>query len=259
MIAKKSSKRCDAMIWTGKYAATGALGVNVLAAEYPENPGKFGRRPAPWCWTPEDGDQGSKTTWSRDMAVAGLFPYAWMTQKRDILERHANYGKEHGWQMGDPIDDGRTIYSPSLRGLLFKAIHGLGGPVDNNALWPTLYPSGLVDYQAHLLVMGIWLQGEIAATLNEADAVPRRPAPGESALQISDTMYQRLEEQAAREPLCPLFQTVYGFYSGNLSPAIDTLLSPEWQCSYVRCDDLEQCRMAEWLFAAFLTLSRFPG
>lgn len=247
-----SRNDCDGMIWAGKYAASqGVTGVNILAAEYPGQPGKFGRRPAPWCWTPEDGDQGSKTEWSRDMAVAGLLPYAWSTGQRDILERHAAYGKKNSWQMGEPLEDGRVVYTPALVGSLYKAIYAMGGELDANAIWPNIYPEGLVDYQAHLQVMSIWLQGEVAAVLGDKE----KPEKGAS-LNVSDTMYQRLSEHAARQPSCALYQVVYGLYSGDMTLAFDDLLGDS-QCDYIRCDD-GQCREADWLFSASLLLKSYP-
>lgn len=258
---------CDAMIFAGKYA-TVAEDVNIEAAQYPDI-GKWGRRPPPWCWTPEGGDQGSKTEWSRDMAIAGLLPYAWVRGRRDILENHAAYGRAHNWQMGEPLADLRTVYTPELQGLLYKLIRGLGGADNPNALWPSVYPTGLTDFEAHLQVMEIWLQGEAANALHDADATPKKPdgapflmddgewltgAKGELvSLDISAAMYQRLAEHATREPECALYQAVYGIYSGDMSPAVNLLLDGS-HCSYVRCSDQRQCELADWLFTAGLTL-----
>lgn len=265
---------CDGMIWASKYASSlGVEGVKIEAAEYPGQPGKFGRRPPPWCFTPELGDQGSKTEWSRDMAVGGLLPYAWLTANRDLLERHAAFGYQQAWWMGEPTADGRTYYTPQVRGLLFKAIRALGGSGSPEELWPTFWQAGLIDYEAHLQVMSIWLQGEVARSLNEADAVPRAaPEPtvmlaedGEWALndagdmrllEINEAMYQRLVEHAEREPTCPLYRAVLGLYTGDLAPATRELLDPVLpKCSYVRCQD-GQCQLAEWLFAASIVLRK---
>lgn len=257
-----SRNDCDGMIWAGKYAASrGVDDVNIEAAEYPGVPGKFGRRPDPWCWNQEQGDVGSKTEWSRDMFIAGLLPYAWLKQRRDILERHAAYGKENNWQMGEPLADGRVLYTPSVIAVLHKAIIGLGGFSSSSALWPDIFPSGLVDYQAHLQIMSIWVQGEIADKLDEGDAIPsdgtdhdKVPA---NALTVSDTMYNRLEEHAARQPDCPLYQAVYGMYTGDMAPALNSLLGLS-SCDYLRCHD-DQCFLADWIFAASLTLNHFQA
>lgn len=255
-----SRNDCDGMIWSGPYAGSrGVADVNIEAAEYPKATGKFGRRPPPWCWTKEGGDQGSKTEWSRDMFIAGLLPYAWLKERRDILERHAAYGKANNWQMGEPVADGRTLYTPGLISVLFKAIHAMGGPKDANSIWPNFFPSGLVDYEAHLQVMSIWIQGEIAERLGDSDAIPQgpegdvtKPEPGVS-LRVSNEMYLRLQEHAARQPSCALYQATYGMYSGDMGPALDSLLGSN-SCDYIRCSD-DQCQLSEWIFAASLTLT----
>jgi hypothetical protein len=253
---------CDGMIWAGKYAASNDVAdVNIEAAEYPDAPGKFGRRPPPYCWNATDGDVGSKTEWSRDMFVAGLLPYVWRKDRRDILERHLAYGKANNWQMGEPIADGRTIYTPSLIGLAYSVLYAMGGELDPASLWPSFYPSGLSDYEAHLQVMAIWSQGEAAAKLGDSDAVPKDPAtddptvdkaPPESALRVGQTMYERLEEHADREPACPLYQTVYALYSGKMARAIDSLLAANYACQYYR-GNLE-ANLADWLFAASIAI-----
>ncbi len=247
---------CDGMIWAGKYAASrGVTGVNILAAEYPDSPGKFGRRPPPWCW---DGkDNGSKTEWSRDMAVGGLLPYAFLTGRIEVLERHAAYGRAHHWLMGEPLLDGRAVYTPSLKGLLYKTIDALGGTPDVEAFWPDSWPSGLTDYEAHLQVMSIWLHGETARRLGDSDQIPQRIAEKTTALQISETMFDRLQEHVDREPMNPLYRAVYGLYDGDMGAAADVLLDPSMPLgSYVRCNDLRQCRVAEWLFAASIVLDK---
>lgn len=234
---------CDGMIWTGQYAATGAAGVNILAAEY-DGSGRFSRRPFPACWDETNGDQGSKTTWSRDMFLGGLLPYAYYRGDREALERHAAYGRGHNWQMGEPLADGRVVYTPSLIGILYKAIEAMGGEPNVNSAWPTVYPSGLVDYEAHLQAMAILLHGEI-------DAV------GASlTLDISNQMFERIMEHAAREPDEPLYAFLAMKYDGKLTHVLDLLLDPAMPMGgFVRCSDPPQCRLAHWLFVADLTLS----
>lgn len=246
---------CDGMIYAAKYAASvGVDDVRIEAAEYPEA-GKFGRRPPPWCWTPEAGDQGAKTEWSRDMLVAGLLPWAYLKGRRDVLERHAAFVRAHDWFAGEPVADGRTYYTPQVRGLLLKTIHAMGGADDPGSLWPSIWPAGLTDYEAHLQVMQIWLQGETARVLNDMDAVPARPAAPAELLRISETMFERLEEHAAREPRCPLYLAVLGLYTGELDPAIDALTA-EPVCSWVRCLNPQDCELAEWLFAASIVFRK---
>jgi hypothetical protein len=250
---------CDGMIWTCKFAASrNVLDVDIRAAEYPGNPGKYGRRPAPYCWTKEGGDQGSKTEWSRDMAVAGLIPYAWLTKDLKILEEHALYGVLNKWKMGDPLDDGRTVYTPQVIGLLYKTIEALGGKKSLMASWPSVWTPGLTDYRAHLQMMQIWLQGEIAIKLNDADAMPYKADSIAMTTEVSETMYARIEEHAKREPSNPFYQAVYGLYSGNMDKAVDLLLDPSMPVGeYVRCDEYRRCQLAEWLFTSSIVLRHF--
>ncbi len=248
---------CDAMIWAGKASAAGLEGVNIEAAQYPAV-GKFGRRPEPWCWTPEGGDQGSQSEWSRDMAIAGLFPWALLTGRRDVLEHHAVYGRANRWFLGGPVSDGRTYYTPQMRGILFRLIESMGGKQDLEAIWPSIWPAGLHDYEGHLQVMQIWLQGEAAKRTGDTASMPQKPAEGQLVLDISGTMYQRLEEHAADEPQNPLYAYVLGRYTGDQSSTLNLLMDPAMPLgSYVRCTDLEQCQLAEWLFAASLLLRDF--
>jgi len=270
---------CDAFIWDGEYAASPKVrGVDMEAAEFKDQPGRFGRRPPPNCWTP-DGANGSKTTWSRDMFVGGLVPWAWLTKDLEALERHAEYGKDNNWKMGEPLDDGRTVYTPAMIGLLYKAIQGLGGEKSSNAVWGNIYPKGLEDYQAHLQVKYIWARGEISHTLANPDDKPSKPSgpvqlwnkdqlglhgiesnstsPLEVTkkdgrwrlLSISETMYQRLEEHYKRVPHDAFYAYVWGLYSGDLGPAIDNTLNGT-QGGYVRCGkgNEEKCQLAHRIF-----------
>lgn len=228
---------CDGMIWAGKYSCS--LGesstVNLRASEYPGQPGRFDRRPPPFCWTKELGDQGSKTTWSRDMGIAGLIPAAWCKKDLKILQDHAAYGEAHNWHMGEPLADGRAIYSPGVIGILYSAIKKLGGPSNDKAKLPSFYPAGLDDYQAHLQMMDIWLKGEFRDS-------------------ISAVMRDRIKEHSKREPECPFYSYLNGLYTGSQDRTIELLLaSSEPKCSYVRSNYL-----AEWLFVSKLTLDQFP-
>jgi hypothetical protein len=252
---------CDSMITNGKYASIPEVtGVNIEAAEYPGVPGKFGRRPPPWCWTPEQGDVGSKTEWSRDMFIAGLLPYIWRQGKKDILERHLDYGAANNWILGSPFDDGRVVYSPNLIGLAYNTLYAMGGELSPHAFWPSYYDSGLTDFQAHLQVMSIWMQGEVAEKLGDGDAIPQKPDEAtvdkQLTVSIAVSMYERLTEHATREPACPLYQVVHAMYSGTMGTAIESLLT-EAKCEYYRDD--AQANLADWLFTASLALDHIDN
>lgn len=261
---------CDGFLWTGEYAAvTGAEATNFGAAEYPDEPGRFARRPLTNPCDPY-GDRGS--SWSRDMGL-GLVAYALRMGNLPILTRHEGYGQAHQWQMGEPLGDGRAVYTPSMIGLVYQAIFALGGPDNLNRRWPDIYVAGLTDYQAHIQVLSIWARAELAERIAAkgpeknpgSDPAPitdtgDKVAPADLALLgITDTQLARLQEHAAREPKNPFFQAELGVFTGDMTAAIDVLLDPEMPMgSYVRCSEFRRCQLAEWLFAADIVLRRYP-
>lgn len=264
---------CDGALWMGKYScADGIPEVDLTASEYPNQPGRFSRRPPPYCWTPEGGDQGSKTTWSRDMG-RGLYRWAWCNKKLDALERHAKYGAAKTWKMGEPLNDGRVVYTPAMIGELYELIHALGGEDNPGRVWPTAYPSGLDDYQAHLQVLSIQIRAEISENFGQRLAFAPRLLTGENPspddgefnakegasltlLGISDTMYARLKEHAHREPECAYYQYMLGVYEGSMDKALELLLADSSKCQYIREGTSKEVRLAEWLAVASSVLRR---
>lgn len=230
---------CDAALWTGKLGAAHGVTIDFAAAEYPAQPGRFNRRPPPFC----EAGAGSATSWSRDMGM-GLLAYSWKKAQLGLVERHAAYGKASFWKMGEPLGDGRVLYTPTMIGHLYQVIWALGGEDNAARAWPSVYPSGLDDFQAHLQMMDIWLRGEIA----EKDRLSL-------ALDISNAMLDRAKEHAAREPACPFYQFLYGTYTGDLGPAVELLLSYDYDCQYFR-DSEPEAKAGEWIFAASMTLER---
>lgn len=253
---------CDGMLWQGKYAAATCRGD--IAASEVNSSGRFTRTPAKRCW---DGkDNGAKATTSRDMAI-GFIYWAFRCGDLQVLQRHADYGVANKWKMGEPLADGRVIYTPAIIGILYSAIFSLGGEDNANRLWPDIYSSGLVDYEAHLQVLKIALVGEIAESLKEADAMPRQPlamethttlTTGELSLNVSGRMFKRLEEHAAREPNNVFFQAIYAKYTGNYTDAIN-LCTSKSVGSYVRCDDDISCKLSELVFSCDFILKQFEG
>ena len=243
---------CDAMLWTGK-ASCAVPGVVIEAAEYLKEPGRFNRRPTPFC----EKDQGSDTSWSRDMGK-GLFVYAWCNKDVKALERHAAYGSNNFWKMGQPLDDGKVVYVPGMIGQLYSLIKSLGGEDNPQRVWPDVYPAGKDDYEAHLQMIDVWIRGEVAAAEHDADAIPKKP-DGVSLLGISQTMFNRVVEHSDREPLCPFYAYMRGLYdTGDLGPVTDLLLSDQWTCSYFHSDNRQDdVHLAEWLFVARQVLKHF--
>lgn len=254
---------CDAAEWEGRRRA-GETGESdaLLLAEYPDEPGRFARRPVSQpCWTPEAGDVGSASTWSRDMGIAGLLPWAWLHKRRDVVERHQAYGRAHSlifegfpaWKMGEPFADGRTVYTPAMIGTVAQVVYALGGADSGQRRWDNFYPAGLDDYQANLQVSDIWLRGEISHELEAwADCPDKNGAEGS----ISKTMFDRLVEHAKQEPGDPFYQAVLGKYTGDMEPAISALLAGTVG-GYVRCSEPERCAVANRLFAARIVLRQF--
>jgi len=245
---------CDSMLFQGKYQATaGALPLDPRTAQLSGEAGRFFRRGSKPC-NLDGKDVGSKTTWSRDMGI-GLIYWAYRTKNLSVLADHFNYGKAHNWQMGKPLDDGRVIYTPNIISLLSNAIVSLGGSSSLHQKWPTIYPSGLKSYQAHLQVLQIALRGEIAT--NKVDK-PQKPE-AELNMSISGSMYRRLEEHSKREPKNPLYQAVYGKYSGDMQPAIDACLDGYTE-EDSRCGTEEHgCQIAEIAFACDFVIRVFEG
>lgn len=266
---------CDGMLWTGLYCAVdGVDGVELSAAEYATEPGRFDRRPPLGACAAENTDPGW-SSWSKDMGT-GLLACGWRKHQLALLERHATYGKDNHWLMGKPLGNGRAYYTPAFVGRLYQTILALGGEDDPRRLWPDLYPSGLTDYEAHLQVLNIWHRGEVAEALDAAGRperaadAPPLPGPviddpttdtGAIALDsaISERMVERLREHAARDPRDPLFAAVLGTYTGDMGPAVALLLDPARPVGeYVRCNEIDKCRLAAWLFAADIALRRLP-
>lgn len=254
------TSECDAMLFTGKYScAVGASnGLTITAAEYPSEPGRFNRRPAPFC----EAGAGSKTSWSRDMGM-GLMAYAWCNKDLAVLQRHASYGEAHQWKMGEPLDDGRVVYTPSVIGHLYQLIYTLGGQDNANRVWPSIYSSGLTDFQAHLQMVDIWLRAEMAQRqIDLTGTAPQQEGHSNErnslALAVSGQMFDRIKEHAEREPNCPFYQYMKGLYdTGELNTTVDLLLGDAWECSYYHeSDRASDVHLAEWLFAASLTLKK---
>ena len=225
---------CDAMLWTAKYATTSCHSVSLEAAESSLEPGRFYRSPMKKCVALGK----SKTTWSRDMGM-GLIAYGWKCQQRGLLERHRGYGIKNNWTMGHPISDGRVLYTPQIIALLHEAIFRLGGSNSPNRALPSIYPSGLDDYQAHLQVLNIWLREEMEDG-------------------ITDLMFDALQEHAKREPNNPFYQYMVGLFLNDQDKTISLLLDPKMPVGeYVRCGEFKRCQLAEWLFVANLVLESY--
>jgi hypothetical protein len=218
---------CDAMLHQGKYAAVTGFG-SLEIAEDPKQPGRYYRRPYDLpCW--KDGqDLGSKTTWSRDMGV-GFIWWAYRNLDFVALGRHIEYGRKNLWVMGEPLADGRTIYTPNMIALLYAAYGSLVKQSYKETSIGGIYSSGLTDYEAHLTVLSILLRGEIDGYIWQRD------------LKI-------IEEQAERQPKAALYQSARAVYGGSLSAAVSACLNPE-PADYISRQEPDICHLIDVIFA----------
>jgi len=275
---------CDSMLWNGKMSCNDKVDwFDPRLAEYPDQLGRYTRRPISkgLCWPSEPGKDGSDCSWSRDMGH-GLAAFTICKKDLRIVEEHIKFGENHStagiWDMGEPVADGRALYTPAFSGMWYQMRFALGG--DDNILrkTPDIYPSGLDDYQAHLQVLNIWNRMRTSESIGDADALPKKPGDGEvltlttplklrdgsevngdvvkltdgsyRQADIRESMYQRLKEHANREPECPFFTAMYHhFEDGNYTAtANDLIFDDKVKCAYTRCNDKPDCQIAEKLF-----------
>lgn len=225
---------CDAWIWVAKAVIAGLTDVNILASEYTATPGKFGRRPPMPRWCYQSGQNyGSDSTWSRDMAIAGLIPYSLFTGDIQPLKRHAKYGERKNWIMGDPSDSDRVIYSPQIINTVYKTL-------GKNVQWITVYSSGLTDYQAHLQMYNILIRAEIER-------------------ELPTVAIDRIREHADREPNNAFYSYLrHRFDDGGYSAVARSLIDGTAdKPTYVRCDGQTGCWLAERAFVAELVLREY--
>jgi hypothetical protein len=216
---------CDAMLWQAKLDAVTGRTELILQAE--GSPGRFFRRASRDCYS----KRLSKSSWSRDMAV-GFFWWIWRTKSLDAAYRHLNYGRKKLWKMGTgPL--ARVQYTPQLIGLFHKIINKVGGRNFNEAKIPYVWPTGLVDYEAHLQCLVMALIGEMNGKIPE-------PA------------FRRLNGHYERERRNPLYAVLHTIYTGkHISETVEVCHNPKFD-SYVRGP--EKARQIELLFAVDLLL-----
>lgn len=229
---------CDGALWQGKWCAVTGCD---LSDKY-EDEGRFFRRPDPRCY--EDGkDQGSKSTWSRDMFICGLVPWVYGTKNVSAIDRHVNYGIDNNWLMGEPkvgddlINAARHFYTPNMRGVAYKLLDHIGGPKYPGVLWSKTgsYAEGLEDYHGHLQACLIWIKGEIDGGISE------------KMLGIVKTHHKRVPDD-------PFYAVLYGKYSGDWQPAIKNCTKKEpFRGDYVRCGEAD-CYAAHSIHACNLLL-----
>jgi hypothetical protein len=210
--------------------------------------GKFNRRPMSKGLYIDD---ERRCTWSRDMGL-GLDVYAYTEGDDGLIKDHVKYGSKHFWKMGDPLNDGRVLYTPQMIGLQYLVRYYFtrtSADLTKAKYYGETYPSGLDDYQAHLQMLQIFVRSEINTKTGQYELVPHETF-GEN-LTVSDTMYRRILEHSDREPLCEFYFAMRARYSDGDLMAIQQMLDSDMSgCSFVRCNDSMACHIAEKLFTA---------
>ncbi len=238
-----SATDCDGTLWAGLAAAAGA-GVQLQLAEHA--PGEIHRRPATPCWTDAGGDQGSASTVSRDMMTGYLWGI-WARRDLAAAQRLADYGDAHTWIMGEPASDlSRVAMGTNLTGLLCRMVDKLSAGGDSRKCKniPEAYFPVSGDYELHIQVLDILLQGEVNGGLKLLD--------------IDGMMLDRLKEAVAENPNDALFQAALGVYTGDFTASTNLLNSDSYVSpTYVRGAD--NYRLVDWVFAASIVLKHQKG
>lgn len=232
-----SNNDCDGLLWAGLACSVG-FRTEIQLAEY--SPGEMHRRPYNSCYADESGDVGSKSTISRDM-LTGYMSCLWTRKDLAAFQRLADYGEKHDWIMGKPSYYVSRVYlGNNLQGLLGRFIHVLSGGDDSRwyrRLPPVYQPVG-ADYEKHIQVQGILLN----------DAVTEQES-------VNQEMLARLTENAASNPLDPLFSAALGRFTGNQEHTLNLLLNPDTPCpSYARGEKPDVYCKLIWLQAARIVI-----
>jgi hypothetical protein len=147
--------------------------------------------------------------------------WAWKNDRLDVLENLRDYGQAHDWIMGESDSTetkfGRTYLTPAFRGTLCRTIKKMGGSDHGDCFIPQVYSESLTDFEAHLQVLTILLEAEVAGSL------------GNGALGA-------LEAQVARQPNNPLFHAALSRFQngGHADIAAKLLLdSSTWPAEHL--------------------------
>lgn len=257
---------CDLTLWVGEARFAG-VAVNLNFVEYA--PGFIIRRPTP-CWTPEQGDIGSKSTGSNDM-LAGYMLGRWKERDAGAFQRLAALGEKNrvffpipGWKMGDPYPDmaSRVVMRPTGIGLVGRAIYALTGGADDRSYrkWQPLYGPG-TDSERHVQAVGILTDGLVMEALRTGglDAEADEPPPGnELKTDVTLNELDALEHYVSVEPDNYFFHAVLARYTGDTSRAVDLLLDDATPVpTYVRGAHQRAYELIHWLAAAQVVLELF--
>lgn len=204
--------KCDSLGFTSLCkAAGGCPDADIFLSE---DNGRWYRSPEKDCF-----DKGeSKSDFSKDMALM-LFIYLYELSKTDnqkakeAVQRFSDYVKANNYVMGRPTDNAeglsRVVMSPGLIVTMERLSAKLNGQPyeDKPQTRDVILPIINKGFQAHLDVLGIWLDGELRGN-------------------ITDTDKRVLEKQVERQPLNAIFRAVHSLYgNGDQSKTLELLNS----------------------------------
>ena len=196
--------KCDGAGFTSLYS-TRCPGVDLSVFEDTAT-GKPYRSPTHDCFS----TGASKSEYSRDMLLMRMIA-AWVHKDLAWVNRIISYGEKNSWVICNALDTatkiGRCVVSPSLYLILYDMQSRLEGVLPSSlTVQKDEDAVGLqYDFQAHLEVIRIWLEGEIYGA-------------------ITDTQLKKLEAYAKRESENALFLAIYAKYSsGDFSSALKAL------------------------------------
>jgi hypothetical protein len=204
--------KCDSLGFTSLCkAAGGCPDADIFLSE---DNGRWYRSPEKDCF-----DKGeSKSDFSKDMALM-LFIYIYELSKTDnqnakeALQRFSDYVKGNNYVMGRPTDNAegisRVLMSPGLIASMERLSAKLNGqPYQEQQKRDVILPIINKGFQAHLDVLGIWLDGELRGN-------------------ITETEKRVLEKQVERQPRNAIFRAVYSLYGNGDQSETLRLLSDE--------------------------------
>lgn len=229
---------CDGKLWSAKYSSARQTSPLQMAAfEYPNQPGRYARRPIEYGYCYADKKVKAESSCSRDMAMGDIL---WAQAHNDPghLSRHYEYVKSNGNKCGTG-DLAATYYNPFFRNFIEAVLDSLALVAPK---WPTEqeYLAGLDDYQAHLQMLNIYIRQK-------------------AEVGLTDAMLKRVIEHSDREPGNPFYWYLRGKYTGDMKPALQACVDGTYG-TYVRCGvglDTELCILAELVFSCDLVLEYF--
>lgn len=235
-----STQDCDSTLWAGISCVVG-LPTQISLAEF--SSGEIHRRPFKACYDDVSGDQGAKSTISRDM-ITSYMSCLWNRKDLAAFQRLANYGESHDWILGKPVHlVSRVLLTPNLIGLLGRSIFVLSERQDDRYYRRSgyLFPPVSADFERNIQVQTILLQDSIDGQYNLTS--------------INSEMLDRLIENADAYPSDHLFAAALGRFTGDQSKALALLLAEEMTCpSYARGEKPEVYCKILWLQAAKILL-----